>query len=251
MRKVLEYTFSIVVYIMFLFTFLYAVGFIGGFVVSKTIDSGAQQGGAVALFVDSLLLGLFAIQHSVMARPAFKNFWTTIIPKTVERSIYVLAANICLILLYIFWIPLKAVVWDFTGTFLEAVLWALFALGWLIVLLSTFLINHFELFGLRQTFYPLINKEAPPLGFCKKGLYNYCRHPIMFGFIIAFFMTPKMTVGHLFFAAMATGYIFIALIFEERDLVKFIGDEYKQYQKDVPKVCPFSFGKKRIASKNT
>ena len=246
MKKVFEYTYSVVIYIMFLGTFLYAIGFVGNFMVPKSIDSGVEQSLAKALFVNALLLGLFAIQHSVMARPAFKEHWTKIVPKTIERSTYVLATNLCLILLYCLWIPMKTIIWNFQGTFLAGILWALFAAGWLIVLISTFLINHFDLFGLRQTYYPLVNKEAPPIAFSKKGLYQFCRHPIMLGFIIGMFVTPTMTVGHLFFAVMATGYIFIGLIFEERDLVNLIGEDYKKYQKDVPKICPFSFGKKKM-----
>lgn len=244
MRKSIEFAYSLVVYVMFLGTFLYAVGFTGNLVVPKSIDSGIQQNTVTALLINSLLLGLFAVQHSVMARPGFKARWTQIIPKTIERSTYVLATNICLILLFAFWVPLRAVVWDFSGTALASVMWALFALGWLIVLVSTFLINHFDLFGTRQTFYPFVNKEAPPITFMKKGLYKFCRHPIMLGFIVAFFAAPVMTAGHLFFAVMATGYIFIALIFEERDLANAHGEHYREYQRTTPRICPFSFFKK-------
>ncbi len=243
MKKIFEYAYSIVNYIMFLGTFLYAIGFIGNFIVPKSIDSGVEQSLAKTLFVNVLLLGLFAIQHSVMARPAFKERWTKIIPKTIERTTYVLATNLCLILIFCLWIPMKGLVWNFQGIFWTGILWALFATGCLIVLISTFLINHFELFGLRQTYYSLVNKETPPITFNKNGLYQFCRHPMMLGFIITLFATPTMTFGHLFFAIVVTGYIFIALIFEERDLVNLIGENYKQYQKDVPKVCPFLFGK--------
>ena len=243
MKKIFEYTYSIVIYIMFLGTFLYTIGFVGNFIVPKSIDSGVEQGLAKTLFVNVLLLGLFAIQHSVMARPAFKELWTKIIPKTIERTTYVLATNLCLILLFYLWIPMKGLVWNFQGTFWAGILWALFATGCLIISISTFLINHFELFGLRQTYNSLVNKETSPITFNKNGLYQFCRHPMMLGFIITLFATPTMTFGHLFFAIIVTGYIFIALIFEERDLVNLIGEDYKQYQKDVPKVCPFLFRK--------
>jgi len=246
MKKIFAYTYSIVIYIMFLGTFFYTIGFVGNFIVPKSIDSGVEQGLAKTLFVNILLLGLFAIQHSVMARPAFKERWTKIIPKTIERSTYVLATNLCLILLFWLWIPMKGFVWNFQGIFWTGILWTLFAAGCLIVLISTFLINHFELMGLRQTYYPLVNKEIPPIAFSKNGFYQFCRHPMMFGFIIALFVTPTMTVGHLFFAVIVTSYIFIALIFEEKDLVNLIGENYKQYQKDVPKLCPFSFGKNKM-----
>jgi len=246
MKKVFEYTYSIIIYIMFLGIFFYTIGFVGNFMVPKSIDSGVERGLSITLFVNILLLGLFAIQHSVMARPAFKELWTKIIPETIERTTYVLATNLCLILLFYLWIPMKGFVWNFQGTFLAGILWALFATGCLIISISTFLINHFELFGLRQTYYSLVNKETPPVSFNKNGLYQFCRHPMMLGFIITLFATPTMTFGHLFFAIIVTGYIFIALIFEERDLVNLIGEDYKQYQKDVPKICPFSFRKKAM-----
>jgi len=245
MKKVIEFSYSIIIYIMFLVTFLYAIGFIGNFIVPRSIDSGVEQGFGMALMVNALLLGLFAIQHSVMARPAFKALWTKIVPKTIERSTYVLATNLCLILLYWKWVPLKGIVWEIQSPFFANIMWALFASGWLIVLASTFMINHFDLFGLRQTFNPFMNKETPSLEFTNNWFYKYCRHPIMLGFMIGMVATPVMTVGHLFFAVMCIAYIFIALIFEERDLVNVIGEPYKEYQRTVPKVCPFSFGKRK------
>jgi len=243
MIKVIEFIYSVVIYIMFLFTFLYAIAFVGNLPVPKSIDSGIEQGLGAALLVNALLLGLFAIQHSVMARPAFKTQWTKIVPKTIERSTYVLATNLCLILLFWKWVPMKTIVWEVHSPLFANILWGIFAAGWLIVLAATFMINHFDLFGLRQTFNPLMNKEIPALEFKKAWLYKYCRHPIMLGFIIAMVATPVMTAGHLFFAVMCIGYIFIALTFEENDLVNAIGEPYKEYQRTVPKVCPFSFGK--------
>ena len=244
MKKIIEFSYSIVIYVMFLFTFLYAIAFVGNFPVPKTIDSGVEQSMGMALMVNALLLGLFAIQHSVMARPVFKAQWTKIVPKTIERSTYVLAANLCLILLFWKWIPMKGIVWEISAPFFANIMWGIFAIGWLIVLAATFMISHFDLFGLRQTFNPLMNKEMPALEFKKAWLYKYCRHPIMLGFMIGMITTPVMTVGHLFFAVMCIAYIFIALIFEERDLVNVIGEPYKEYQRTVPKICPFSFGKK-------
>lgn len=246
MKKVFECTYSVIIYIMFLGIFFYTIGFVGNFMVPKSIDSGVERGLSITLFVNILLLGLFAVQHSVMARPAFKKLWTKIVPETIERTTYVLATNLCLILLFYLWIPMKGFVWNFQGTFLVGILWALFATGCLIISISTFLINHFELIGVRQTYYSLVNKETSPITFNKKGLYQFCRHPMMLGFIITVFATPTMTIGHLFFAIIVTGYIFIALIFEERDLANLIGEDYRQYQKDVPKICPFSFRKKEM-----
>jgi len=249
MKKVFEYTYSVIIYIMFLGIFFYTIGFVGNFMVPKSIDSGVERGLSITLFVNILLLGLFAIQHSVMARPAFKKRWTKIIPKTIERTTYVLATNLCLILIFCLWIPMKGLIWNFQGIFWTGIMWILFATGCLIISISIFLINHFELFGLRQTYYSLVDREIPLISFSKKGFYQFCRHPMMFGFIIALYVTPTMTVGHLFFAVIVTGYILIALIFEEKDLVNLIGKNYKQYQKDVPKICPFSFGKNKIKVK--
>ena len=246
MRKIIEFAYSIIIYIMFLGTFIYTIGFIGNIFVPKSIDSGLEQNLGMSLLINSFLLGLFATQHSVMARPRFKEKWTKIVPETIERSTYVLATNLCLILIFYKWIPMKGIVWKVQSPLLVNMIWGIFAIGVFIVLLSTFMINHFSLLGLKQTFNSLNNKETPSLEFKKTGLYKLCRHPIMLGMIITIVVTPVMTVGHLFFAIICVGYIFIALIFEERDLVNLIGENYKQYQKDVPKVCPFSFGKKRM-----
>ena len=245
MKRTIEFAYSIVVYVMFLGTFLYAVGFVGNLAVPKGIDDGAPGPLAVSLLVNALLLGLFAIQHSVMARPGFKARWTKIVPRTIERSTYVLATNICLILLFWKWQPLTQVIWDLRSPLLSGLMWALFALGWGIVLVATFTIDHFDLFGLRQTYYPFMGREAPPIHFVKRGLYKFCRHPIMLGFIIAMFATPAMTLGHLFFASMATAYILIALYFEERDLINAHGEHYHEYRRTTPKLCPFSFGARK------
>jgi len=249
MKKIIELTYSIIIYIMFVGTFIYTIGFIGNIFVPKSIDSGLEQNLGISLLTNSLLLGLFAIQHSVMARPRFKEKWTKIIPKTIERSTYVLATNLCLILIFYKWIPMKEIVWEIQSPLLVNVIWGIFASGVLIVLSSTFMINHFSLLGLNQTFNSLNDKEIPSLEFQKTGLYKLCRHPIMLGMIIAIVVTPVMTTGHLFFSIICVGYIFIGLIFEERDLVNLIGANYKQYQKDVPKVCPFSFRRMRMPKK--
>ena len=244
MRKIIAFSYSIVIYVMFLGTFFYAIGFVGNFIVPKSIDSGTEQGLGMSLLVNALLVGLFAIQHSVMARPAFKIVWTKIVPKTIERSTYVLATNFCLILLYWKWIPMKGIIWEIQSPLFTNIIWAIFTTGCLIILASTFTINHFDLIGLKQTFNPLMSKEAPTLEFKTTWFYKFCRHPIMFGFMIAMVATPVMTLGHLFFAVMCITYIFIALIFEERDLLNAIGEPYKEYQRTVPKICPFSFGRK-------
>jgi len=240
-QRTLQFAYSIVVYVMFLGVFLYAVGFANNLLVPKSIDSGAAGDLLSAVLINSLLLGLFALQHSIMARPWFKREWTKIVPEPIERSTFVLFTNLCLILLFWKWQPMPQVIWDVQQPIFAGIIWAAFAAGWVIVLISTFLIDHFALFGLRQTYYPFINKEAPPIHFMKKGLYKYCRHPIMLGFIVAFLATPQMTVGHLFFFVMTTGYILIALIFEENDLTMIHGDDYRKYQKSVPKLCPVSF----------
>jgi protein-S-isoprenylcysteine O-methyltransferase Ste14 len=226
-----------VVYAIFFATFLYAVGFVAGAPIPKAIDSGPVVGAGEAVVVDLLLLGLFAVQHSLMAREAFKAWWTRFVPKPVERSTYVLFASLCLILLYWQWRPLPTVVWS-VGAPWSAVLWAVSALGWATVLLSTFLINHFDLFGLRQVWAYRQGREAPPPDFKAPLFYKVVRHPIYLGFILAFWATPDMTQGHLLFAAATTAYILIGIQLEERDLLKVFGARYEAYREEAGMLYP-------------
>ena len=239
MCKALGVLYGIAAYVLFLGTFLYAVGFVGNLVVPKSIDTGAQGDLVVALIVDALLLGVFAVQHSVMARPGFKRWWTTIVPASIERSTYVVLSSLALILMYWQWRPLPSVLWDATGV-MRAILVALFWLGWLIVLLSTFMISHWDLFGLRQVFLNMKGAVYSHPPFTMRGFYHFVRHPIMLGFIIAFWSAPTMTLGHAVFAAATTAYILIALQLEERDLVTYIGDTYREYRKRVPMLIPWT-----------
>jgi protein-S-isoprenylcysteine O-methyltransferase Ste14 len=238
MGRVLAFVYGVVSYLVFLVTFLYAIGFVGNLIVPKSIDSGEPALFSQALLINVLLLGLFAIQHSVMARPAFKRWWTRFVPKPVERSTYVLLASLALILLFWQWRPLTDVVWNVENPVGRYMLWAFFFLGWATVLVGTCLINHFDLFGLRQVYLYQRGEEYTDLVFRTPFLYKIVRHPIMLGFIIAFWSTPNMTIGHLIFAIVTTAYILIAIQLEERDIINIHGTAYEEYRKQVSMLLP-------------
>lgn len=239
MGRLITFVYGIVAYAFFLVTFLYAIGFVTGLVVPKTIDGGTIVPLAEALLVNLALLSLFAVQHSVMARPGFKRWWTTVIPHSAERPTYVLLATSALALLLWQWRPMPEIVWRAAEPQLAAVFTGLSLFGWLIVLLATFMISHFELFGVRQVIMNLLGRKMPAAEFKTPGLYKLVRHPIYLGFVIAFWATPVMTVGHLLFAAVTTAYIFVGIFLEERDLVETFGDDYRRYRARVSMLIPF------------
>jgi protein-S-isoprenylcysteine O-methyltransferase Ste14 len=238
MRGFVALAYGLFCYIVFLLTLLYAIGFVGNFVVPKSIDSGIAGAPINALIVDALLLCVFAIQHSVMARPAFKRWWTRLVPPALERSTYVLMASAALLLIYWQWQPLPTPVWSVASPLGVAVLGAIFWLGWATLVISTFVINHFELFGLWQVYAHARGKDSPPPKFEVRSIYRLVRHPIYLGFILAFWSTPAMTAGHLFFAIATTGYILVGIYFEERDLVASFGDQYRRYRGQVRMLLP-------------
>ena len=237
--RFLTITYGAVSYLVFLVAFLYAIGFVAGVGVPRSVDHGIAAPLGQAITVNLLLLSLFAVQHSVMARPGFKRWWTRFVPPPVERSTYVLLASSVLFLLYWQWRTMPAVMWQVTSPTAQYALWALSWLGWAIVLAATFMINHFELFGLRQVYLAWREKPHADTGFRTPLLYRLVRHPLMLGFIIAFWATPTMTAGHLLFAIATTGYILIALQLEERDLVAALGSQYREYRRRVPMLLPW------------
>jgi protein-S-isoprenylcysteine O-methyltransferase Ste14 len=246
MGRTLAFVYGAVSYLIFFLTFLYAIGFVGNAVVPRSIDyGGAASPFWTALLVNAALLGVFAVQHSVMARPAFKAWWTKIVPKEVERSTYVLLSSLALLLLFRQWRPMTGAVWGVENAAGRVFLLALFAAGWLLVLLSTFIINHFDLFGLRQVY---LYHDYTPVEFKVSAFYKFVRHPLLLGFIIAFWATPRMTVGHLVFALATTAYMLIAIQLEERDLASAHGEDYRAYRRQVPMLVPLPGRKSQVAA---
>jgi methanethiol S-methyltransferase len=237
MRKVLTLAYGGVCYVVFFLTFLYAIGFVGNLVVPKSLDSAATDPWTTALAIDLALLSLFALQHSIMARPGFKRLLTKVVDPSLERSTYVLASSLALILLFWQWRPLGGIVWDVQHPIGRALLFTSFAFGWTLVLVSTFVINHFDLFGLRQTWRAFTGQPQAPVGFSVPLLYRVVRHPLYVGWFFAFWSTPTMTVTHLLFAVMTTAYILVAIQLEERDLLA-AHPEYAAYRQRVPMLVP-------------
>ncbi|MBS0493200.1 MAG: isoprenylcysteine carboxylmethyltransferase family protein [Proteobacteria bacterium] len=239
MRALLSFLYGVAAYAAGLVVLLYFIGFSGNLLVPKSVDTGAGAGWAAAVGVDLLLLALFGVQHSVMARRGFKRWWTRIVPAAIERSTYVVATCAVLALLFWFWVPIQApVLWQIDGRAGSALAWGLFGLGWLLVLVSTFLINHFELFGLQQVFARLTHRALPEAQFKTPLLYRYVRHPLYLGLLLSLWSVPRMTAGRLLFALGLSVYILIGIAFEERDLLAQFGERYRRYRAQVGMLLP-------------
>lgn len=239
MRRVLFFIYGVVSYVIFFGTFLYAIGFIGNFLAPTRLDAVPSERLLSALLINVMLLLLFAVQHSVMARKWFKDRWTRIVPKPIERSTYVLFSSLALILLFWQWRPMGGVIWSVENRVGVVILYSLFGFGWTLVLVSTFLINHFDLFGLRQVWLYLLGRVAEPMKFSTPALYKLVRHPLYVGWFFAFWATPTMSAAHLLFSVATTAYILLAIQFEERDLGREYGEAYEKYRRSVPMLIPF------------
>jgi protein-S-isoprenylcysteine O-methyltransferase Ste14 len=242
--RILFFLYGITTYLIFFGTFLYAIGFVGNFMVPKSMDSGESGPLGEALLINCLLLGVFAIQHSVMARKSFKKALTKIIPAAIERNTYVLFSSLALILIFWQWRPMGDVIWDVSNTTLGSVLIGISLFGWFFVLFSTFMLDHFELLGLKHAYYNLVGKEMTHSKFKTPGFYKFVRHPIYLGFTIAFWATPIMTTAHLLFAIGTLGYTVVGIYLEERDLISLFGDEYKAYKSKVSMLIPLPINRK-------
>jgi protein-S-isoprenylcysteine O-methyltransferase Ste14 len=240
MKRIGYFLYGCVCYLIFFGTFLYAIGFIGNLVVPRTLDGVASKPVGLAVAIDAGLLLLFALQHSIMARQWFKERWTRIVPQPIERSTYVLFSSLALILLFARWEPVGGIIWSVEDPIGRMVLLSLFALGWVLVLVATFLINHFDLFGLRQVWLYLRGRPYSALPFGTPGLYRVVRHPLYVGWLLTFWMTPTMTISHLLFSVVTTAYILMAIQFEERDLIESHGSRYRHYKRTVPMLVPFA-----------
>jgi len=249
MKRSFTIGYGVAAYALFLVTFLYLVGFVGAIVVPRNVDHGIAAPIGQAVAVNLALLGVFGVQHSVMARPAFKRWWARFVPHSIERSTYVWLTNAALLLLYWQWRTMPAVIWQVGPPAGRLTLWVLFWLGWAIALASTFMINHFDLFGLRQVYLAAREQPYTDLGFRTRLLYRLVRHPLMLGFVIAFWAAPTMTAGHLLFSIGMTGYILLAIQREERDLVAALGKQYRDYRRDVPMLLPLKHLSRRQTTK--
>ncbi|MFN0171106.1 MAG: methanethiol S-methyltransferase, partial [Bryobacteraceae bacterium] len=238
MKRIFAFAYGVACYGAFLVTLLYAIGFLGNLGVPKSIDSGPEGSIAMALAIDGGLLALFALQHSIMARPWFKRAWTRFVPQAVERSTYVLFSSAALLLMFWQWRPMGGVIWDVGDGAARTIVLGQYAVGLLIVLLSTFLINHFDLFGLRQVYLYLVGRPYSHLEFRTPFFYRYVRHPLYVGWLLTFWSAPVMTAAHLFFAVMTTAYILVAIRFEEADLITVHGEKYRRYRREVPMIVP-------------
>lgn len=250
-KRLIVFIYGVVAYSAFFVTFVYAAGFVGNFLVPKSIDSKPEASLAQSLLINIVLLGIFGIQHSIMARTGFKRILTRIIPKPAERSTYVLFSSLALILLFWLWLPIGGTIWNVENEFVRIVLYSLFAFGWITVLITSFLINHFDLFGLRQVWLYLKNEKYTQLKFRTPGPYKYVRHPLYVGWLLLFWATPTMTVAHLVFAFATTAYILIAIGYEERDLLNEYGRVYEEYRESVSMLIPFTKKKKNRIDEKT